>query len=156
MGPNQKPSEIVAVLGVIAPVSQAAGAVSTGWVSVKNFYAIMATIQTGVLGASATLDAKIEQATTSGGAGVKDVTGKAITQIVKASGDGKQATITVRPQDLDTNGGFAFVRLTLTVGTATSLIGALLQGFYAKFGPVRDPNASPAVNLGAATVVQDV
>jgi hypothetical protein len=39
----------------------------------------------GVLGASATVDAKLQQATDNSGTGVKDVTGKAITQLVKAT-----------------------------------------------------------------------
>jgi hypothetical protein len=37
----------------------------------------IAVIKTGVLGASATVDAKLQQATDSSGTGVKDITGKA-------------------------------------------------------------------------------
>lgn len=140
-------SDAVAILGNIAPVSQGAGTVATAYVPVKNAHAICAIINTGVLGASATVDAKIQQATDASGTGVKDVTGKAITQIVKATGDGKQAMINFRPQDLDTNGAFTHVRLLITVGVAASLVSAeLLAG----------TRYEPATDLNVAAVVQVV
>jgi len=43
------------------------GTVTTGWVSVANFQALVASIQTGALGTSATLDAKLQQALDSAG-----------------------------------------------------------------------------------------
>lgn len=127
---NARISEQLALLATIDPVSQAAGTVTTGWVNVSQPERLMALIQTGVLGASATVDAKLQQATDNNGTGVKDVTGKAITQIVKASGDNKQAIINCRAEELDTNGGFAYVRLSITVGTAASLVSASLYGGY--------------------------
>lgn len=133
---NQKPSEGLAVLATIDPVSQAAGTVTTGWVDQSQYLTLMAMINTGVLGASATVDAKLQQATSSGGAGAKDITGKAITQIVKASGDNKQALINLKEADLDTEGGFRWVRLSITVGTATSLISAAIFGCAPRFQPV--------------------
>lgn len=133
---NEKPSEGLAVLATIDPISQGAGTVTTGWVDQSLFFAVMALIQTGVLGASATVDAKIQQATSSGGAGAKDVTGKAITQIVKASGDNKQALINLKEADLDTEGGFRYVRLSITVGNAASLISATLFGALPRYQPV--------------------
>ena len=133
---NEKPSEGLAVLATIDPISQGAGTVTTGWVDQSQFLAVMALIQTGVLGASATVDAKIQQATSSAGAGAKDVTGKAITQIVKASGDNKQALISLKEADLDTEGGFRYVRLSITVGTAASLISATLFGALPRYQPV--------------------
>lgn len=133
---NEKPSEGLAVLATIDPISQGVGTVTTGWVDQSQFLAVMALIQTGVLGASATVDAKIQQATSSAGAGAKDVTGKAITQIVKASGDNKQALISLKEADLDTEGGFRYVRLSITVGTAASLISATLFGALPRYQPV--------------------
>lgn len=133
--PNIPPSDRVAVLTALDPISQSAAARSTGWVSMANWRTAMAVIQAGALGTSATLDAKIEQATSSGGAGAKDITGKAITQLTKAgSDDNKQAIINLRQDDLDMNGGFTHVRLTLTVGTAASLTSGLLLGFDAANG----------------------
>lgn len=144
---SKKISEAIAQLTNIAPVSQGVGSATSAWVSVKNAHALMAIINTGVLGAAATVDAKIQQATSAAGAGAKDVTGKAITQIVKATGDGKQAIINFRPQDLDTNGGFEFVQLSITVAAAASLVsGEIVAG----------TRYEPASGFNAASVVQIV
>eukprot|EP01041_Mallomonas_annulata_P037122 gene37122-60363_t len=90
MFPNAKGSELLSVLATIDPASQAAGAASTGWVPVANYFGFLALVQTGMLGTSATVDAKLQQALDSSGTGAKDISGKAITQIVKATGDNKQ------------------------------------------------------------------
>ena len=73
------------------------------------------------------LDAKFQQAQDNIGTGAKDVTGKAIVQIVKATGDNKQALINVKPEDLDTVNGFGFVRLSVTVGTAAGQTAAQVE-----------------------------
>jgi len=148
MTPNQKPSEAVSVLATLDPASVAASTVTTGWVDAKNFFALMALIQTGVLGASATVDAKLQQAKDNSGTGVKDITGKAITQIVKATGDNKQAEISMKVADLDTEGGFEFVRLSVTVGVAASQLSAALLGFFPRF--------ADAAAFNQAAVVQNI
>ena len=147
MVPNAKASELLAVLATIDPVSQAAGTVTTGWITVANHHALLAVIQTGVLGASATLDAKLQQATDGSGTGAKDVTGKAITQIVKATGDNKQALINVKPEELDTVNGFGFVRLSLTVGVAASLVSALLLGANPRFASADTGNQAGVAQI---------
>jgi hypothetical protein len=81
------------------------------------------------------LDAKLQQATDASGTGAKDVVGKAITQIVKATGDSKQALINLRPEELDVNNGFSYVRLSVTVAVAASLTSAQLLGFNPRFAP---------------------
>jgi len=144
---NQKMSEGLAVLATIDPISQGAGTVNTGWVDQSTFFNLLALIQTGVLGASATVDAKLQQATDNAGTGAKDITGKAITQIVKASGDNKQAMISMKEADLDTEGGFRFVRLSLTVGTAASLVSASLMGGVPRFQPASAYNQAGVVQI---------
>ncbi len=156
MTPNQLPTDGAVALDAINPVSQAAGTVLTAYVAVQNFHSFRATIISGVLGASATLDAKLRQAKDNAGTGVKDIANKALTQIVKASGDNKIAYINARASDLDQTNGFGFIVLSMTVGTATSLIGGLLEGFYPRFEPPFDSVASPAINLGSANIVQIV
>jgi hypothetical protein len=98
MFPNAKGSELLSVLATIDPASQAAGAASTGWASVANYFGFLALVQTGVLGTSATVDAKLQQAMDSSGTGAKDISGKSITQIVKATGDNKQVLVNVKPE----------------------------------------------------------
>jgi hypothetical protein len=135
MGLNVQPSDIATVLAAVNPASQGAGAVSTGYIDVSGYESLLADVLVGVFGASATVDAKLEQATSSGGAGVKDVTGKAITQLVAAGGNNRQARINCESAELDTNNGFKFVRLTITVGTAATLIGGALYGVGARYQP---------------------
>lgn len=132
---NVKLSEQLAVMATLDPASVAAGTVVSAWVSMANVQSLMALIQTGVLGASATVDAKLRQATDSSGTDAKDITGKVITQIVKASGDNVQALVECRADDLDVNNGFGFVALSVTVGTAASIVGASLIGGNARFEP---------------------
>lgn len=143
MNPNLLPSDRAAIVGVIDPDVTAAGAVSTGWVAAKDFLTFMAIVFAGTLGSSATLDAKIEQASDSSGTGAKDVTGKAITQLTQAGTDSdKQAIINVKQSDLDLVNGFTHLRLTVTVGTASSDAGAVLLGFDPAYGPASDYDAA--------------
>jgi hypothetical protein len=147
MSNNIKGSEQVAVLGTVNPSSQAAGAAKSSWVSAEYFQKYLAIVQTGVLGASATVDAKFQQAQDSSGTGAKDITGAAITQIVKASGDNVQAEIDLDAQALDVEGGFGFIQLSVTVGVAASLAGALLLGVNGRYGPASGYNATSVVQV---------
>ena len=147
MYPNAKASEMLAILATIDPASQAAGAISSGWVSVTNHLGFLAVVQTGVLGTSATVDAKLQQALDATGTGAKDITGRAIIQIVKATGDNKQALINVKPEDLDTVNGFGFVRVTVTVGAAASVTSAQLIGVNPRFAPADAANQAAVVQV---------
>lgn len=134
MQTNLKPSDKFTLAALIAPISQGVGTVTSGWINAALFNQVLALIAAGVMGAAATIDAKIQQATDSAGTGVKDVTGSAITQLVKATDDGKFTLISLDPQKLDVNGGFAWVRLSITVGAAASLIYGALFGAEARYG----------------------
>ena len=147
MFPNAKGSELLSVLATIDPASIAAGTVTTGWVSAANHHNLLAVIQTGALGTAATLDAKLQQAGDSSGTGAKDISGRALTQIVKASGDNKQALINLRPEELDVNGGFAYVRLSLTVGTAASLASAQLLGVNPRYASADAQNQAAVAQI---------
>ena len=137
------PSDQVAVAAVIDPDATAAGTVTSGWVSMADFEKLMAVVFAGTLGASATLDAKLEQATDSSGTGAKDITGKSITQLTKAgSDDDKQAVINVSAEELDVTNDFDHVRLSMTVATATSDVGGVVLGFNPRFGKASDSDAS--------------
>jgi len=143
-------SNIAGVAGVIDPDAYAAGSYSTGWVSMAVFHCMLAVIMAGDLGASATLDAKIEQAKDAAGTDAKDVTGKAIAQMTKADADdNKQALINVRADELDVNNGFTHVRLTITVGTAASDAGGLLLGLHPRYGTAAANDAATVAEIVA-------
>jgi len=147
MFPNAKGSELLSVLATIDPATQAAGTASTGWVPVANYFAFLAVVQTGVLGTSATVDAKLQQALDSSGTGAKDISGKAITQIVKATGDNKQVLVNVKPEELDTVNGFGFMRVTVTVGVAASITSAQLLGVNPRYAPADVGNQAAVVQV---------
>lgn len=145
MDANARFTEQNALLATLDPASVAAGTVVSAWVPAANFHRIAVMLQTGVLGANATVDAKLRQATDSSGTGAKDITGKAITQIVKATGDNVQAFIGLKAEELDANNGFGYVALSVTVGTAASILSAAIFGTNPRFAPASDYNATSVV-----------
>ena len=140
---NALPSQGVAIVGVIDPDANGTGTLTTGWIDMAALRGLMAVIMVGDLGTSATIDAKFEQATSSGGAGAKDVTAKAITQLTQAGTDSnKQAVINLRAEELDRNNGFRYARLSMATGTAASDSAAVVLGFNARYGPASDSNVA--------------
>ena len=141
MLPNTLGSEQLAILAAIAPSNQAPGTVTTGWISVALFHALLATIQTGTMGTNATLNAKLQQATDASGAGAKNVTDKAITPIAQAEeGSGHEALIDVRAEDLDIPNGYGYVRLSLTTAVAASFVAAQILGISPRKLPAHEFN----------------
>lgn len=133
------PSERSALVATIDPDAYTAAAYTSDWAAVADFPEMMATISAGTLGTSATLDAKLQQATDSSGTGAKDITGKAITQLTQAGTDSdKQAVINVNQDELDVANDFTHVAIVMTIGTATSDAGAILQGFRPTYAPASD------------------
>lgn len=133
---NVLPSDRAVVVDVIDPDAYAANTYTGAWIDMADWEAIQAIIMAGDLGASATLDAKLQQATDGSGTGAKDVTGKSITQLTQAGTDSnKQAIINCYADELDVASNFTHVRLSLTVATATSDAGALVLGFNPHYAP---------------------
>jgi len=140
---NTLGSECVAVGGMIDPDANTAGALTSDYVSMNDFETVMAVIMAGTLGASATLDAKLVQATDSSGTGVKDISGKAITQLTQAGTDSdKQAVINCRAEDLDIDNSFTHVAIIMTTATATSDSAAVLLGLNPRRAPASDYDLS--------------
>lgn len=131
---NPPISSQVVVAGVIDPDAYSASTVTSGWIDMGMFEAIMATVMVGTMATNSTVDAKLEQATNAAGAGAKDVTGKAITQLTEAGTDSdKQAIIECRSDELDVNNSFTHVRLSVTIGTAACDAGAIVHGVAARY-----------------------
>jgi hypothetical protein len=155
-------AEVCLPLCALDPVSQAASAVTSAWVAVQNFHSFVALLDTGVFGGSATIDFKLMQATSSGGAGSKALTNpstgvaKAITQLAAGGGNNRLAAINARASDLDQANGYGYIAMVLTVGTAASLVSAVLLGFFPRFDPASDSGANPTYNFGSASIAQIV
>lgn len=137
---TKRPTDHIAVGGVIDPEAQGAGTVTSGWLSLADFHTAMAIIAVGEMASSSTVDAKLEQASDSSGTGAKDITGKAITQITQAGTDQSdtQAIIEVDGDDLDVDNDFTHVRLSITVAAAASDIFGILLGLDPRYGPASD------------------
>lgn len=143
--PNTIPSDRSAVVGVIDPDAYTAGTYTTGWISMSDFARLMAVVMVGTMASTSTVDAKIEEATDSSGTGAQDITGKAITQLTQAGTDSdKQAIINLTRDDLDLADSYDYVRLSVTVATAASDMGAVVLGF--------DPREAPASDGDLASV----
>ena len=139
MNANILPSDRAPIMGVIDPDAYGAGTVTTAWVSMNDFANAMAIVSVGTMATNSTLNAKIQQATDSSGTGVKDVTGKAITELTAAGTDSdKQVVINISENDLDIDGDFNHIRLSMTVATAASDSGGVLLGFDAAYAPEDD------------------
>ncbi|ETX26474.1 hypothetical protein RISW2_01785 [Roseivivax isoporae LMG 25204] len=142
------PSQVSAVVGVIDPDANAAATYTTAWIDMADWSSIMAIILAGTLGSSGTLDAKLEQAQDGSGTGAKDVPASAIAQLTQAGTDSdKQAIIECWGEDLDLANGFTHVRLSMTVGTATSDSGAVVLGFDPRYGPASDGDAATVAEI---------
>ena len=149
MFPNAKGSEQLSLLTSIDPSNQAAGSSTSSWVALANHHNLLAVIQTGAMANGSTVDAKLQQATDATGTGAKDITGKAITQLAQAAnGASRQALINLRPDEVDANNGFTYVRVVVTVAIAAAHTAAQLLGL--------DPRFAPADTVNQAAVAQIV
>lgn len=145
--PNTKGSEQFAILGRTGPVN--ANAAQTAWIAVSNVHRLLALIDTGA-NVNGVLNAQLLQALDATGTGAKPITSvngqaKALAPIAAGSAANVQALIDCSVDELDTNNGYAFVQLQITL-SAAGLIAGLLLGINARF--------EPASSLNAATVVQ--
>ena len=139
MNSNILPSNRGVVAATIDPDAYTAAAYTSDYVSMATYETMQAIVMVGTMASTSTVDAKLVQATDSSGTGVKDITGKAITQLTEAGTDSdKQAIINCRSDELDVAGGFTHVALVMTVGTAASDAGAILLGFDARYQPATD------------------
>ena len=133
---NALPSEVGAIVGKIDPDANTAQTYLSDAVDMGKFGRLMAIIQAGTLGASATLDATLQSATTSGGS-YSNITGKVIVQLTQAGSDSdKVVIINLRSDEIPV--GDRFVKLSMVVGTATSDCSAIVIGYQPRFGPGSD------------------
>ena len=114
----------------------------SAWVNVEEYHRLWFLLYVGDLGALATFDAGLQQASAAAGTGVKAIAGKAITQLTQAGGDGPDESICIELQteELDVDGGFEFVRFYVTIAVADCTYSAALLGACSRFKPVAVTN----------------
>lgn len=123
---NENMSEALAVVGQIAPVSSST-TVNTAVFNAAGFYRVLAIVNVGALGSSATVDAGFKSGTTSGTV-TTTVTGTTITQIT--SGSTNLVLVELKAETLAGLTEGPYLKFYITVGTAASLISAVVLGCY--------------------------
>ncbi|MCC7200953.1 MAG: hypothetical protein IT483_15705 [Gammaproteobacteria bacterium] len=108
--------ERLAIVSTIDPVTVANSAATGDWVDMADYSNVVFIFATGDM-ASETIDAYIEEATTSGGAGAATL--KSATQLAAnaSTNDGAQIVVSVSAAEL--TAGFRYVRPCLVTGGAT-------------------------------------
>lgn len=139
MASNNLFHERAELLDTIYPVSSST-VVNGAWVSVAGFDEIHIHIAIGLIAATGTVNADVNQATDSSGTGNKNLTDLAgndvaITQLADAA-DNVDIVISVLPSQLDTNNDFDHIRLSVTPATAAALLSATVWGVRAHQAPV--------------------
>lgn len=121
-------SESVVPIAVIQPQAITAGAtgVLTGAIDMANYEKVMAVLMSGTIGASGTLDFKAVASATSGGT-YAAITGKAATQLVKATNDNDLAIIEVTQAEVAALGK-RYVKFNAIAGTANATSAVLVLG----------------------------
>lgn len=138
-------SDSFELLAQIAPASYNPGVQDSGNVDIEGYHRVFAIIHVGSLGTSATLDADLEQATTSAAGTRAAITGKSITQLTDDDDD-CVVFIELRTEELDVDGAYKFVNLEVTVGTAAVIFGAEVYGVKPRFLPAANALVEEIVN----------
>jgi hypothetical protein len=130
--PNLKPSLRAPVVATIPAASQSVGtAVSAAGVDMSLFINAMVVVAVGAFGTDATATLHWEQSTLADFSDAKAIEGRTPVALAENSA----AELNLKANELDTNGGFRYVRPVITVGTAAVLAGAVVLGFDAKDQP---------------------
>ncbi len=146
--PNSKGSEQFAIIGRTGPLNANAG--QSAWIAVGNFHRLLALIDTGA-NANGVLNAQFLQALDATGTGAKPISGanglaKALTPIAAGNAANVQALSDCSVDEMDTNNGYAFVQLQITMSSA-GLFAGLLLGINARFEPANSLNAASVAQI---------
>lgn len=138
MTATEKAHQRIAVVGTIDPQSAAAGTYDTDGVDMSKFRRALFVLLAGALGASATVDAKLQGSADN--STFVDITGKVITQLTKAgTDDNKQALLEISDAELtDASSTYRYVRMRVTTATAASLIAVVALGVDPRYAPASD------------------
>jgi hypothetical protein len=132
-------SEELAIVGTIDPDAYAANSYETDVIALENGRRVVFVVMAGDLGSSATLDFKVQGATSSGGS-YADISGASITQLTQAGSDSdKQVVLEISNEYIENLGlGYTHIKGVMTVGTATSDCGAIALQGRLRYKPASD------------------
>jgi hypothetical protein len=121
--------------------SFAIGTHTSSYVSLQNYHRAVFVINVGDISAGGALDARVLQATDTSGTSAKAVSGKAITQLTQAGGDGDDIiAIELQTEELDVTNSFDCVALELTVTSGATEFSYIIYGIVPRFPPTGTTN----------------
>jgi len=134
---TERVSEVMYPLLHLHPVSTN-GLARSEWVSMQDYHRGWLLINVGVI-TDATVDVKLMQATTTAGLGGKDITGKAITQLVNTD-DNVLCCIELQTEEMDVSNLFDCVAVEYQINGSSALIS------WEFFGVIPRYAATPTTN----------
>jgi len=127
-------------------LSLAAGTYDSPWVSVANYHRGALILNVVDMGAGATLDVSLRQATTTTGTSAKAITSKSFTQLTQAGGDAdSDCCMEFRTEELDVTNRFDCVGVRVVVAVAAVVISYRFYGMVPRFAPVGTTNWTEVV-----------
>lgn len=146
MAYTERWSEVNEVLAHI-PADSETVEVNSGYVYMGTKHRGVILISVGDMAAGATLDADLEQAQDAAGTGAKAITGKSITQLTQAGGDGNQVVIIeLRSEELDPDNGFEYINLEITPAVGAVEFAAFILGTVPRYKAVSTTNVAEIVD----------
>jgi hypothetical protein len=148
MAYTERFSEVHYPLAHHLPLTRDSAINYSDWVNVGGYHRLVLVVHVGAMTANSTLDAGFQQASAAAGTGAKSISGKTITQLTQAGGDGNEDPIIIelRTEELDVDGGFEYVRFYVTVDSNPVTYSAIMYGIVPRFAPVPTTNWAEVVD----------
>jgi hypothetical protein len=138
---------VVVAADGIHSASQSTSEKLTAAVDLAKFRQVMFIIDSGTLGTAATLDFSIKGATTAAGT-YTTIPNTAITQLVKATDDNKYAISMITAEKAGSLGlNYAFIKGSLTPGTAACTSSVTVLGELTRFEPASDSDVTQVAQI---------
>jgi len=146
---NIRLSEMLGIVATIDPDQQTTAAVISDEIDMSKWSRVVFVLLTGVLGTAATVDLVVKGgASSNAGSHSTTVTGKSITQLVKASNDDDQVLLEVTAEECAAQ-GLNFIEATCTVGTADSFVCVVGIGLREDYSDVTSHDLASVVQIVA-------
>jgi len=143
---TERLSEVLYPLDADYADSHDAGTTDGTYVSMQNYHRGWLVLNVGTMQATATLACSIRQATDTSGTSAKAITGKSITQLTQAGGDGDQIIcVELRTEELDVQNGFDCVSVRVVVAAAAVEYSYVFYGAVSRFNPTPTTNWTEVV-----------
>lgn len=140
---NQNLSEVLAVVAVVPPSSQAVGEQLAPAVLMDRHRRLLALINVGSVGAAGTVNAQFKASATSGGT-YTAVPGTAINQI---STSNNLVKLEIKAESLQSLGVGPYVKLSIVAGTNAVLTSAELLGSCDRYEAASDNDATAVAQV---------